>query len=251
MSSNGPTPACTSRERSTFRNAIVDTPLQNSRQLLRRAAPTVRQVLPVPDDEVPVRVRVLVALIIAALPWVILSIWARGGAGDVALLVFTILVGATYSAYALASVWAHRQSPKPRRQPGVVLTQVLSATSYIEGWFALLYYVLSADPRASAFYPQLSRIDAAYLTISTATTTGAPDLHPITGFARLLISAQLLVSLFLVVSAVGIAFQRFLPRPPVNARATPAALPAPVRPDRHVRAPAPSVRNGSTPRASC
>ncbi|MBV9638751.1 MAG: two pore domain potassium channel family protein [Mycobacteriaceae bacterium] len=216
MSSNGPALTRASRAGGTFRDTIVDAPLRNSRQLLRVAAPTLRLILPIPDDEVPVRVRVLVAAIIAALPWIILGIWAPGEAGDVALIVFTMLVGATYFAYAVAFVWVHRQSPRTHRQPGVVLTQVLSATSYVEGWFALLYYVVSADSAAPAFDPRLSRIDAAYFTISTATTTGVADLHPVSGFARLLISVQIILSLFLIVTAAAIAFP-MLSRAPVPA----------------------------------
>jgi hypothetical protein len=210
MASNGPIPARASRERGALLYAIVDALLHYSRQRLRAAAPTLRLILLVPDDELPVRVRVLVALLIAALPWAILGIWAPGGAGDVALIVFTFLVGATYFAYALAFVRAHRQSPETQRQPGIVLIQVISATSYVEGWFALVYYLLSADPTIHAFAPRLSRIDAVYFTISTATTTGMADIHPVSGFTRLLVSVQLIVSLFLVVTAVGIAFQRFL-----------------------------------------
>ena len=86
--------------------------------------------LPVPDDEVPARVRVLIALLIAALPWVILGIWPPSGwAGDAALLVFTMLICATYSVHALSFGWLHIQRPRTHRRPAVVLIQVLSATS--------------------------------------------------------------------------------------------------------------------------
>jgi Ion channel len=167
--------------------------------------------LPIPDDEVPARFRVLIALLIAALPWVILGIWPPSGdAGDVALLVFTVLIGVTYSAHALAFAWPHLNSPKAERQQGVVLIQVLSATSYIEGWFALLYYILSTDPTTPAFDPALGRIDAAYFTISTATTTGTADIHPTDGFARLVVCVQMILSVFLIVTAAGIALQRLL-----------------------------------------
>ncbi len=216
MPSNGPAPTRASRAGGTFLDAIVDARLRNSRRLLRAVAPTLRLILPVPDDEVPVRVHGLVALLIAALPWVILSIWTPSGAGDVALIVFTLLVGTTYFAYALASVWTHRQSPRTQRQPGVVLTQVLSATSYVEGWFALLYYFLSADSPIQAFDPGLSRIDAAYFSVGTATTTGIADIHPVSGFTRLLVSVQMILSLFLIVTASAIAIQRLF-APPVSA----------------------------------
>ena len=211
MSSNAPALTPAPRERGTFRYAIVEAPVLKSRQLLRAAAPTLRVMLPVPDGEVPARVRVLIAVLIAALPWVILSIRAPSGwAGDVAFLVFTVLIGATYSGHAVSFAWPHIQSAKAQRQPGVVLTEVLSATSYVEGWFALLYYILSTDPTTQAFNIQLGRIDAAYFTISTATTTGTADIHPVEGFDRLVVCVQMILSLFLLVTAAGIALQALL-----------------------------------------
>jgi hypothetical protein len=211
MSSNVPALTRAPREPGTFRYAIVEGPVLKSRQLFRAAASTLRMMLPVPDGEVPARVRVLIAVLIAALPWVILSIWAPSGwAGDVALLVFTILIGATYSGHAVSFAWPHIQSANAQRQPGVVLVQVLSATSYVEGWFALLYYIVSTDPTTQAFDIQLSRIDAAYFTIGTATTTGTADIHPVEGFARLVVCVQMVLSLFLLVTAAGIALQALL-----------------------------------------
>jgi Ion channel len=214
MSSNAPALTPAPHERQNSRYAIVETPVVRSRQLLRAAAPTLRAILPVPDDEVPARVRMLIALLIAALPWVILGIWAPSGwAGDVALLVFTVLIGATYFGHAVACAWPQLQGPNARRQPPVVLLQVLSATSYAQGWFALLYYIVSTDSSAQAFDPPLGRIDAAYFTIGTATTTGTADIHPVGGFTRLVVCVQMVLSLFLVVTAAGIAFQRlFGPR---------------------------------------
>lgn len=209
MSSNTPALRRAPRERGPFLYSIVEAPLLKSRHLVRAAAPTLRVILPIPEDELPARMRVLVALLIAALPWVILSIWIPSGwAGDVALLAFTIIVGATYFGYTLAFARVHLQSLNGQRQPGVVLMQVLSATSYVEGWFALLYYILSTDPTTLAFDPQLSRIDAAYFAISTATTTGTTDIHPVTGTVRLVVSVHMILSLFLVITAAGIVFKR-------------------------------------------
>jgi hypothetical protein len=59
----------------------------------------------------------------------------------------------------------------------------------------------------------LSKIDAAYFTIGTATTTGMGDIHPASQGSRLLVEFQMVVSLFLVVTALGLAIQRFVDRP--------------------------------------
>jgi hypothetical protein len=54
----------------------------------------------------------------------------------------------------------------------------------------------------------MSAIDAAYFTISTATTTGLGDIHPASGTARLVVSAQMIASVYLVVIAIGTAVGR-------------------------------------------
>lgn len=51
---------------------------------------------------------------------------------------------------------------------------VLAQVIFVEGFFATLYYVLSAQS-PQAFDCPLTRIDATYFTVSTATTTGMGD----------------------------------------------------------------------------
>jgi Ion channel len=134
-----------------------------------------------------------------------------GGAGGLIALIFNGAVGGWYLISALLSAWAYLASPIVQRRPGIVLLQVISSTIYVEGYFAMIYYMISAH-WPGAFCPPLSTIDAAYFTISTATTTGFGDIHPASGLARLLVSAQMVINLLLVVTAVGTAFQRFLAR---------------------------------------
>lgn len=95
----------------------------------------------------------------------------------------------------------------PRRSPRHALLTVFAAVLYVEGIFANAYYWLSQRSPA-AFSETLSRIDAAYFTVSTATTTGFGDIHPLSGSARLVVIAQMLVSGFLLVFAAGIAINR-------------------------------------------
>jgi hypothetical protein len=65
--------------------------------------------------------------------------------------------------------------------------------------------VLRAVSGVAAFNVPLTRIDATYFTISTATTTGMGDIHPVSGAARLLVSAQMIASLYRVVIAITTA----------------------------------------------
>ncbi|MGO9154175.1 ion channel [Mycobacterium sp.] len=88
---------------------------------------------------------------------------------------------------------------------------VLAQVIFVEGFFALLYYALSAQS-PQAFNCSLTRVDATYFTISTATTTGMGDIHPVSGTARLLVSAQMVTSVYLVVIAITTAIQRVLAR---------------------------------------
>jgi hypothetical protein len=96
----------------------------------------------------------------------------------------------------------------PWRPPGQVLAQVLGSISSVEGVFAQVYDVLSAN-RPQAFSSPLTGIDAAYFSISTATTTGMGDIHPVSEAARVLVTAQMVLSLALVVAALGVALNRF------------------------------------------
>ena len=94
-----------------------------------------------------------------------------------------------------------------RRSPRRALLTVFAAVLYVEGIFANDYYWLSHRSPA-AFNETLNRIDAAYFTVSTAITTGFGDIHPLSGSARLVVTAQMLVSGFLIVFAAGIAVNR-------------------------------------------
>jgi hypothetical protein len=88
---------------------------------------------------------------------------------------------------------------------------VVCLAVYVEGLFALGYFLLSVGS-PQAFNAGLTRIDAAYFTISTATTTGMGDIHPVSGVARLLVLAQMIASLFVVVVAITTAVKRLLAR---------------------------------------
>jgi Ion channel len=112
----------------------------------------------------------------------------------------------------LIFVWLYLVRRHFRKWPAsVIALLVIAQAVLIEGAFAQLYYMLSAQSPHSFDHP-LTSIDAAYFTISTATTTGMGDIHPVSGTARLLVSAQMVASVFLVVIAITTAVQRVLAR---------------------------------------
>jgi hypothetical protein len=98
-----------------------------------------------------------------------------------------------------------------RTFPTAVVADSGGLSGRLRGLFAVLYYALSVES-PQAFNVPLTRIDATYFTISTATTTGMGDIHPVSGAARLLVSVQMIASLYLVVIAIGTAAQRVLAR---------------------------------------
>ena len=126
-------------------------------------------------------------------------------------------IGALFIAFACVAVlwaggWAWVLLSRFRTFPtAVVAIVVVCQAVYVEGLFAVLYYALSVES-PQAFNVPLTRIDATYFTISTATTTGMGDIHPVSGAARLLVSVQMIASLYLVVIAIGTAAQRVLAR---------------------------------------
>jgi hypothetical protein len=90
----------------------------------------------------------------------------------------------------------------------VIVFAVLMLT---EGLFAWFYLLLSDQSSSAAFCPaHPSHIQLLYFTISTATTTGMADIKPNNDSARILVSAQMLVSLILISGAIATAFNRVL-----------------------------------------
>jgi hypothetical protein len=62
----------------------------------------------------------------------------------------------------------------------------------------------------SAFSSPLTATDSIYFTISTATSTGMGDIHPVTRNARMFVSFQMVVSVFLIVFAIGTVIERYI-----------------------------------------
>ena len=104
------------------------------------------------------------------------------------------------------------RAQRRHNQPWVIFTHVVAGAVFIEGQFACHYYVICRIWPES-FAPRiLSRVDAAYFTISTATTTGIGDIYPASSYARLIVAAQMVFSFILFVIAIGTALQRGLAR---------------------------------------
>jgi hypothetical protein len=91
----------------------------------------------------------------------------------------------------------------------VVAALVIEQAIFVEGTFAQIYHTTCAhNPHSFDQSSPMSAIDAAYFTISVATTTGLGDIHPASGAARLVVSAQMIASVYLVVIAIGTAVGR-------------------------------------------
>jgi Ion channel len=128
--------------------------------------------------------------------------------GNWVMTVLWIIIQLLWCASLITSTFQQLSGKPEWLPPGQVLARVLGSMSLLEGIFAQIYDLLSAN-RPQAFSSPLTGIDAAYFTISTATTTGMGDIHPVSGAARLLVTAQMVSSLALVVAALGIALNRF------------------------------------------
>jgi hypothetical protein len=151
---------------------------------------------------VPTPVSVCIAVLYAAIPWAILAF--RSPRLSPVLTVDLIeRFGIILFAALLVGMFLAAQ--RHHNEPWVIFTHVVAGAIFIEGQFACHYYVICRIWPES-FAPRiLSRIDAAYFTISTATTTGVGDIHPASSYARLIVSAQMVFSFALLVIAIGMA----------------------------------------------
>jgi hypothetical protein len=149
------------------------------------------------------------AVLYAAIPWATLAL------GSPRLSpVLTLDLIERFGVILLAAflVWMFLRAQHRTNQPWLIFTHVVAGAVFIEGQFACHYFVICTIWPGSFTPPILSRIDAAYFTISTATTTGMGDIYPASSYARLIVSAQMVFSFILFVIAVGTALQRELAR---------------------------------------
>jgi amino acid transporter len=100
-------------------------------------------------------------------------------------------------------------SPRNGLPPSLTAFVAASFVSAIEGVFAVEYLALSTRFPCS-FNEHLSKASAAYFAITTATTTGFGDIHPVTDGARLWVTGQMVASLLVVAVGLGSALERLL-----------------------------------------
>lgn len=139
-------------------------------------------------------------------PWLWLWLWDRGGVHIVGPLWAWGAFGVLIAVIGIVTVVLYIFDPDVRGRPGFIAVTVLGAVSSIEGIFADTYYVF-ARSSAGAFGGPFSKPDAAYFSISTATSTGMGDIHPLSGGARLLVTGQMVISVFLIVLALSTVVQ--------------------------------------------
>ena len=151
---------------------------------------------------VPTPVSVCIAVLYAAIPWAILALRSPRLSSvltvDLIERFGVILFAALLIGMFLAAQHHHNE-------PWVIFTHVVAGAVFIEGQFACHYYVICRIWPESFAPRTLSRVDAAFFTISTATTTGIGDIYPASSYARLIVSAQMVFSFVLLVVAIGTA----------------------------------------------
>jgi voltage-gated potassium channel len=87
------------------------------------------------------------------------------------------------------------------------LAILLIDVSVFLGIFANVYWLLAEDD-PTAFNEPLSRVDSTYFTITTFTTTGYGDIHPMTGVARSTATAQMVIGLLILSVVISVAVAR-------------------------------------------
>ena len=157
---------------------------------------------------VPAPVSVCAAVLYAAIPWATLAL-QRPLLSPVLTVDLIERFGLILFGAFLVGMFLRAQ--RRHNQPWVIFTHVVAGAAFIEGQFACHYFVISTIWPGS-FTPPLSRIDAAYFTICTATTTGLGDIYPASPYARLIVSAQMLFSFILFAIAIGTALQHEIAR---------------------------------------
>jgi hypothetical protein len=145
-------------------------------------------------------------------PWIVLLQPSPFRPGSRAWVIGFFVGGALAILCYTGATLFHLRSRSAYMTPGYLLILVVGNICSVEGLFALDYHVMS-DFWPQTFGSSLTAIDAAYFTISTATTTGMGDIHPVSSVARLLVTGQMVVSLALIVAALGLAFNRFFTSP--------------------------------------
>jgi hypothetical protein len=144
-------------------------------------------------------------------PW--FELWFLPTTPDRTLQHVLIVIGVVNGVSAVGLAAWYIFHTKFRDTPGLVVCGVFYALSYLEGEFAVMYWIWShTSTPNTVFSAVMSKPDAVYFAISTATATGMGDIHPLSGGARLWVSGQLVLSLFLIVLALGIAVTRLAGR---------------------------------------
>ena len=157
---------------------------------------------------VPAPVSVCAAVLYAAIPWATLAL-QRPLLSPVLTVDLIERFGLILFGAFLVGMFLRAQ--RRHNQPWVIFTHVVAGAVFLEGQFACHYFVISTIWPGS-FTPPLSRIDAAYFTICTATTTGLGDMYPASPYARLIVSAQMVFSFILLAIAIGTALQHEIAR---------------------------------------
>ena len=108
---------------------------------------------------------------------------------------------------------------RARNAPWLTVVSVFAAVSGIQCLFAQVYYGIGLIP--GSFNQDLTKFDAAYFTVSAATTAGVTSIAAVSAAARIVVIIHMVSSLFIVLAALTIAFERLvfpIPRSRFGAR---------------------------------
>lgn len=131
-----------------------------------------------------------------------------------------VLIGVAAIAAIVPLTFRRVTSVRTNERPGLIAVEalVLMFTMLVFG-FSSLYLALNQN--GNQFFDMHTRIDAAYFTVTTLSTVGYGDIHPIGQAARMVVIGQILVDFTVVAISVRTLVSA------TRQRLTPAPTPAP------------------------
>lgn len=152
------------------------------------------------------------AFVLGVFPW--LTLVQRDAGREAVALYLNAAIQLALASWYLSFVlqrraWHGRWRGVSRRVLTLPLLAILLSLALNS--FTLAYWTLSWD-HPSSFSEPLTKVDALYFTLTTFSTTGYGDIHPVAQTARAVVSAQLVIDVLLLTVAAAIAIDRALER---------------------------------------
>lgn len=152
-------------------------------------------------------------LLLAVAPWQIL--WQQHSGREAEWIYVNALIllvmGGWYLSYVLQPrAWRRTRLHGIARRK-LALPLLVTMLSMFLNSFTSVYWTLSwGSP--SSFNEPLTKMDALYFTLTTFSTTGYGDIHPLTEAARAVVSVQMMIDVLLLTVAAAIVINRAFER---------------------------------------